>query len=115
MSDIVVNGNASAPAAAATVAQSAALPGGLYQVSVSVHLEGAGTPAAADLDNMELLSDSTAVAVLPVPESKAVLFSSPAFLVNVADGKKLTVAAVGNATASVVYSATMYIHQVARY
>jgi hypothetical protein len=110
MSDIVVNGNASAPAAGAAVVQSAALQSGRYLVSVSVHLESAtATPASADLDNMALYSDTTEVAVIPVPEAKSVLFSTPWLEVGVASGKKLSVQAVGNATSALVYSATMYI------
>ena len=108
--DIVVNGSASAPSAGASVAATSALTHGRYKVVVQVHLEGSGTPAAADLDNMALYSDSTEVAVLAVPEAKAVLFTSPEIVVEVASGKKLTVQAIGNATASVVYSATFRAH-----
>ena len=57
-----------------------------------------------------LFIDSTEIAVLAVPEAKAVLFTSPEIVVEVASGKKLTVQAVGNATASVVYSATFRAH-----
>jgi hypothetical protein len=108
--DIVVNGNAAAPSAGANVVQSAAMQAGRYAVVVQVHLEGSGTPVAADLDNMALFSDSTSVAVLAVPEAKSVLFSSPEIVVEVASGKKLSVQAVGNATASVTYSATVRAH-----
>jgi hypothetical protein len=59
---------------------------------------------------MALYSDSTSVAVLAVPEAKSVLFTSSEITVEVASGKKLTVQAVGNATASVVYSATLRAH-----
>lgn len=115
MSDLVYNGNQSAPTAGTVIAQSAALAYGRYQVEVSVHLEGAGTPAAADLDNVGLYSDTTLVATLPVPEAKSVLFTSPEVSVDVADTKKISVKAIGNATASVVYSATMYVRQIARF
>ena len=105
--DIVANGNASAPSAAASIAATGNLQHGRYRVVVQVHLEGSGTPAAADLDNMALYSDSTEVAVLAVPQAKAVLFTSAEIMAEVASGKVLSVQAIGNATASVVYSATL--------
>ena len=115
MNDITVNGNASAPTAGTAVVTSAALTAGRYSVVVQVHLEGSGTPAAADLDNMALYSDTTEVAVLAVPEAKSVLFTSPETLVDVAAGKALSVQAVGSATASVTYSATIRAHPQALY
>jgi hypothetical protein len=113
--DIVVNGSASAPTAGTAVVSSSALTHGRYRVVAQVHLEGSGTPAAADLDNMALYSDTTEVAVLAVPEAKAVLFTSPEIVTEVAAGKVLSVQAVGNATASVVYSATLRAHPEALY
>ena len=108
--DIVANGNASAPSAGASIAATSALTHGRYKVVVQVHLEGSGTPAAADLDNMALFSDSTNVAVLAVPEAKAVLFTSSEIVTEVAAGKVLSVQAIGNATTAVVYSATLRAH-----
>jgi hypothetical protein len=115
MSDTVVNGNASAPSAGTAVVQSAALVAGRYLVTVQVHLEGSGSPAAADLDNMALYSGATEVAVLAVPEAKSVLFTSAEISVDVASGAALSVQAVGNATASVTYSATIRAHPQALY
>jgi hypothetical protein len=113
--DFVYNGSVSAPSAAANVVQGAAMTAGRYSVVVQVHLEGSGTPAAADLDNMALYSDSTQIAVLAVPETKSVLFSTPEIVVEVAAAKKLSVQAVGNATGSVVYSATIRARPLAQF
>lgn len=113
--DVVVNGSATAPAAGTAVVSTSALTHGRYSVVVQVHLEGSGTPATADLDNLGLYSDSTEVAALAVPEAKSVLISSPEIVTEVAAGKVLSVKTVGNATASVTYSATIRAHADALY
>jgi hypothetical protein len=115
MADLVYEGTAAAPSAATAVVTSAALAAGLYEVFVCSHLEGSGTPAAADLDNLALYSGATEVGVLPVPEAKSVLFAGPGIQVAVATGAELSVQAVGNATTGVTYAVQMTVRQLARY
>lgn len=114
-SDLVYEGTAAAPAAGAVVAESAALASGRYRVTVAVHLEGSGTPAAADLDNMALYSGTAKIGVLAVPEAKSVVTSSPELVIDVASGDKVSVQAVGNATASVTYAAQLTVRTEALY
>ena len=87
-------------------------PAGRYKVVVQVHLEGSATPGAADLDNMGLFSDSTNVAVLAVPEAKAVLFTSLGDRDRGGGGQGAVGCPgdPGNATTAVVYSATLRAH-----
>lgn len=115
MADLLYEGTAAAPVAGTAVVSSADLASGKYSVVVLVHLEGSGTPAAADLDNLALYSGATEVGQISVPEAKSVLFTSPDIQVDVAAGAVLSVAAVGPATASVTYAVVMRVRQLAQF
>jgi hypothetical protein len=108
-SDVVVEGTESAPTAGTAIVTTGDLEGGLYAVQVSAHLEGSGTPGAADLDNIALYVATTEVSALPVAEAKSVLFATPFINVEVPAGDTLSVEAVGNATSEVVYAVTMVV------
>jgi hypothetical protein len=112
VSDLLYEGTEAAPTAGTAVVSSAALPAGQYAVICSVHLEGSGTPAAADLDNLALYSGTTEIGQVSVPEAKAVLFISPEIRVDVAASAVVSLQAVGNATASVTYAAVMRLRPV---
>lgn len=102
-------GTAVAPAAAAAIATIASgnLPSGYYKVSAQVDID-AGAPAAAERDNMQLQAGATVLKRIIVnPVASGAIGDSGDTYINLNGSTALTVNAVGNATASVVYRASI--------
>lgn len=116
MSDLLYAGSASAPSAGGVVVESGALADGHYRVDVTTFLEGTGTPATGtDDNNMALYSGTTELGALAVVTAKNVQMVTYGVNVSVADQAKISVQAVANATASVIYAASLVVHQSARF
>jgi|SRR5262245_152617 len=105
-----VTGNASAPAAGAAVVTGTPTAG-TYTVTVTTFL-AAGAPAAADLNNMELRAGATVIAKLPVAQAINFPIPQSGIVVTLDGATALSVNAIGNATAAVVYAASYYITQI---
>jgi hypothetical protein len=104
--DVTVDNSGSvvAPGAAATIATTAALPAGTYQVTWSVGLQGAA--AVADSNNFQLVTTAGQVLVSVNPGA-AGDYLQAATEVTVTAGQTVSIKSVGAGTAGVTYSADL--------
>lgn len=93
-----VSGTVTAPAAGAAIATTGALAAGNYEVNVFV------TTSATDVENMELKVGATVIG--PIPENIGAGVLTEFRVLNPA-GVAITVNAIANGTAAVVYTATI--------
>ena len=105
-SPVQANGSTVAPAAGATIATTAALPGGTYAVSWTVGLLGAA--AAADANNFQLLVGATVIEPSLNPGA-AGDYPQLAVEVTVPAGTAVLVKAIGAGTAGVTYLAELEV------
>ncbi len=104
-------GNASpvAPAAGATITSVGNVTPGLWLIEVWIALT-AGAPAAADVNNARLFKSAPnsfgMVLLFPAVANQVNYFSQ---VMNITTETNIGVAAIGNATAGVAYSATLVV------
>jgi hypothetical protein len=98
------SGSVVAPGAAATIATTAALPGGTYTVTWSVGLQGAA--AVADANNFQLVNGAGQVLVSVNP-GVAGDYLQAATDVTVTAGQTVSIKSIGAGTAAVTYSANL--------
>lgn len=101
-----VSGNATAPAAGATIASLTGLAAGTYTVTWTVGLQGAA--AAADANNFQLF-DTAGNLIASVNPGAAGEYPQLAVNVTVGAGATIGVKAIGAGTAAIVYSADIAI------
>lgn len=109
--EIVGSGRAVAPLAAAVLATVSAtvLPAGLYDITVHASVQGV---AAIDVGNMKLVRNGADFAN-PIPHGTNSADSSTTYSREQLDGiNPVSVVVVGNATAGVVYTASIEINPV---
>jgi len=113
---VQATGTASAPAAAAVVVTITPGTAGLWEVSGKVTISGT-TVAAADTNNMALYQTSTArlnpiLVIVPSTTGSTVEWDIPPVVLNLSAVDTVNVKALGNATASSVYGATLVARRV---
>lgn len=101
-------GKATAPAAGdaiATIAAADTKPG-IYEIQVhGVYL--AGTPAAAEDNNLELRVGATVIGGILMPRATNVISRGHIFIAHVNEAQTITINATGAGTAAVVYAASV--------
>ncbi len=103
-------GSAAAPAATTTLATSGALDAGRYWVRTICYFS-AGAPAAADIDNFQLLNGATVIARLIAPSVLNLPFARPmpSFVLDVASLAAVSIQNIGAGTAGVTYVASLTV------
>lgn len=96
------NGSVVAPGAGATIATTAALAAGTYDIQWTVELAGAA--AAADLNNFQLFNGAVAV-VQSANAGAAGVYPQPNQRLVVTQGSTVSVKVIGAGTAGVTYTA----------
>lgn len=110
---IEASSNASGPTAGTTVATITLTAAGVWEISYATGLLS-GSPVAADGGNMVLKQNTTALlAKLPVPAAIGYQPGPAPLRVTAAANDTITIAAIGNATAAVIYAATLIAKRVA--
>lgn len=102
-------GSVTAPTAGATIASLTAVTNGAYLVQLIAGYTG-GTPAAAEINNMQLNMPGGGTIRLTLPAASAVVIHT--VVVSVPSDGNLTVTAIGAGTTGVTYIAGIYAYRI---
>ncbi len=116
MTDVLVAGSVTNPAAAAAIATTASLGAGRYLVAVATAPTGT-LVGAGDLNNIQLQVGAVVVGPLLMAATAGVLWPNLPVEVSVPiGGATVSVTAIGNASGvSAVYNAQLVVRQIAKY